>query len=128
MTTSPYWENTVPRITALLALCAAITSTAGAASEDNPYKQTLNDRSDSIVVVKFVMNVTMGGGGGGMDREIPVEIGGLVVSDDGLIMIPGAPMDLANQMRRQMRGRRGGRVAAGWRTWRSRPHPRTSAW
>ena len=56
------------------------------------------------------MNVSMGGAGGGMDREVPVEIDGIVVSKDGLIMIPGAPMDMANQMRRQFRGRgRGGR-------------------
>jgi hypothetical protein len=49
-----------------------------------------------------------------MDREIPVEIDGIVVSDDGLIMIPGGPMDMANQMRRQMRGRgRGGRGGGG---------------
>lgn len=98
----------------ILAMTTAITTSAGALADDNPYKQLLDDRSGSIVTVKFVMNVTMGGGGGGMDREIPVEIDGIVVSDDGLIMIPGGPMDMANQMRRQFRGRgRGGRGGGG---------------
>ena len=94
-----------------LLLAAAVTASASALPDDNTYKQLIEDQSASIVTVKFVMNVSMGGAGGGMDREIPVEIDGLVVSEDGLIMIPGAPMDMANQMRRQFRGRggRGGR-------------------
>jgi hypothetical protein len=102
------------RISALLALLTAITCSAPTLADDNPYKQLLSDHSASVVTVKFIMNVSMGGGGGGMDREIPVEIDGIVVSDDGLIMIPGGPMDMANQMRRQMRGRgRGGRGGGG---------------
>jgi hypothetical protein len=102
------------RIPVLLALFAAITCSAPTLAEDNPYKQLLSEHSASVVTVKFIMNVSMGGGGGGMDREIPVEIDGIVVSDDGLIMIPGGPMDMANQMRRQMRGRgRGGRGGGG---------------
>lgn len=101
------------RTTALLCLCAASAATTPASAEDNPYRSILADHADSVVTVKFVMNVTMGGGGGGMDREIPVEIDGLVVSEDGLIMIPGAPMDMANQMRRQMRGRGRGRGGMG---------------
>lgn len=102
------------KLCAILAMTAAVTTGANALDDDNPYKQLLDDRSTSIVTVKFVMNVTMGGGGGGMDREIPVEIDGIVVSEDGLIMIPGGPMDMANQMRRQFRGRgRGGRGGGG---------------
>lgn len=103
-------RSTLTRTYAILAVTTAITTSAGALADDNPYEQLLDDHSTSIVTVKFVMNVTMGGAGGGMDREIPVEIDGIVVSDDGLIMIPGGPMDMANQMRRQFRGRgRGGR-------------------
>ncbi|MCH2144083.1 MAG: hypothetical protein MK082_02935 [Phycisphaerales bacterium] len=98
-------------LTTVLAL--ATTTGAATTNDDNAYKQLIDDHASSIVTVKFVMNVSMGGGGGGMDREIPVEIDGIVVSDDGLIMIPGAPMDMANQMRRQMRGRRGGRGGGG---------------
>jgi hypothetical protein len=99
--------------TAFLALATATSAGAGSTNDDNAYQQLIDDHAGSIVTVKFVMNVSMGGGGGGMDREIPVEIDGIVVSEDGLIMIPGAPMDMANQMRRQMRGRRGGRGGGG---------------
>ena len=96
----------------ILAISTATGSVGTNASADDSYQSLIDTRSESIVTVKFVMNVSMGGGGG-MDREIPIEIGGLLVSEDGLIMIPGGPMDLANQMRRQMRGRRGGRGGGG---------------
>lgn len=103
--------NTISSL--ILALVAATCTSSHAGAADDSYQKLIDTQSKSIVTVKFVMNVSMGGGGGGMDREIPVEIGGIVVSDDGLIMIPGAPMDIANQMRRQMRGRRGGRGGGG---------------
>ncbi len=78
--------------TAALVMSSVCANAAFADGDD--YKEILEDRSESIVKVKLVMNMSMGG----QDREIPMEAPGVILSKDGLVMVPGSALELELNM------------------------------
>ncbi|MCH2132214.1 MAG: serine protease [Phycisphaerales bacterium] len=73
----------------------------------DPYGVFLDHTAPAICTVTFILDVR--GGGGQMDREVPMTATGTIVSSDGLIMMSSAAMDMATRGGQWMRRGRGGR-------------------
>ena len=101
--------NRRTKTTLAATLAVALMSVPAAASGGDEYREILDDRAQSIVKVRLIMNVSMGG----QDREIPMEAAGVVLSEDGLVMVPGSALEMDMGMG-GMGGRgRGGRGRGG---------------
>ena len=101
--------NRTTRNTLAATVGLALMSIPATAADADEYREILDDRAQSIVKVRLIMNVSMGG----QDREIPMEAAGVVLSEDGLVMVPGSALEMDMGMG-GMGGRgRGGRGRGG---------------
>ncbi len=76
-------------------------STVGLAATKNDFKELIEQRAESLVTVKFILNVSMGGMAN-MDQESENEMSCVMVSSDGLVICSNNKLSgfigLLNQM------------------------------
>lgn len=94
-----------------LVLCAGTYPTR--AAETDEFKKLLEEKSRSLVTVKFVLKVQMGGMMGGMgDEESESEATGVLIDPKGIVLCANSQLEgFTGQMRRMM-GDMGGSITA----------------
>ncbi len=74
-------------------IAAAILLWAAPARADEHFASLIESKSDSVVSVKYVLNLQITMGGQTQNREYSGEGAGVLLSEDGLIVMPGMAMN-----------------------------------
>lgn len=101
---------------ALAALLAVVLTVHSASAEDEleaAYQKLVKDRGATLVTVKFVLKVKMGGMFGPMgDQENEQEIGGVMIAPNGLVLVSNTQLSGFVGMMRRLAGGMMGEMSA----------------
>jgi S1-C subfamily serine protease len=106
---------TLSRRGALLVMIglAALTGRSSHADDLGDYAKILKEKEPTLVTVKFVLKVKMGGMMGGMgDQESDTEITGVLIDAKGLVLCSNTQLGGFTAMMKRMMGRMGGDITA----------------
>ena len=106
-------QNAVPIVASLILVWAMVPGALADAANEAAFEQIAEQRSSSLVTVRFVLKVQMGGMFAGMgDQESEQEVGGLMIDPAGLVLVSNTQLGGLASMMRQFAGGMAGDISA----------------